>query len=220
MRIAVANVLDHNPHADDVVADILDADADIVVVPESTFSIHVRLSAFYDHAIRVQLYDAALGVYSASRWRPRGVPGLLDESRQQRLEIDGPDGRFVLWAVHLPKPWFVSSGYQMRPGGHARKLDAFIDRFDSETLPVVVAGDTNLTDRGRGYRKLTDRFDDALRGIWGGPTAAKSYLRPLLLRIDHILIPEDWCADGGDRFDLTGSDHRGVRARVGPCREG
>jgi endonuclease/exonuclease/phosphatase (EEP) superfamily protein YafD len=219
VTIAVANVLGHNDRADEVVDDILATHADIVVVPESTFAIHVRLAGRYDHAVRVPLFDVALGVYSNLPISASGnPPGLLDRARQARIEVDGPDGRFVLWALHLPKPWFASVGYQMRPGGHARKLDAYLDRFAAETLPVVVAGDTNLTDRGRGYRKMTARFDDALRGIWGGPTSLKRFLPPLFLRIDHIFMPEGWCADRAGRFDLTGSDHRGVHARVGPCR--
>jgi endonuclease/exonuclease/phosphatase (EEP) superfamily protein YafD len=39
----------------------------------------------------------------------------------------------------------------------------------------------------------------------------------LLLRIDHVFVPGDWCADDGGRFPLTGSDHRGVKVTVGPC---
>lgn len=220
VTIAVSNVLNDNPSPDQVAADIIAVDADIVVVPEATIEVHERLAAAYPNSIRADRRDAAIGVYSRLPIdEPRFVPNLLDRTRQHRVVVDGPDGQFVLWAVHLPKPWLTASGsYEMKPGGHARKLDAFLDAFAAESLPVVVAGDTNLTDRGRGYRKLTDRFDDALGGIWGGPTARKWYLRPLLLRVDHVFMPEGWCADRGMRFDLTGSDHRGVRVRVGPCK--
>jgi endonuclease/exonuclease/phosphatase (EEP) superfamily protein YafD len=106
----------------------------------------------------------------------------------------------------------------MRPGGHARTLSKFVDAIDAETGPVVVAGDLNLTDRGRGYRELTAHLDDAMRGIRGGRTEVKASYRPLLLDIDHILEPPAWCADGARRFHISGSDHRGVTARVGPCR--
>lgn len=220
VSIGVANVLSGNPTPAAVAGDILSADADIAVVPEATSAVHVLLAAAYPYAIRADRRNVAIGVYSRLPISaPRFVPDLLDPTRQQRIEVAGPDGPFVLWAVHFPKPWLIATGgYEMRPGGHARKLDAFLDAFAQETLPLVVAGDTNLTDRGRGYRKMTARFDDALRGIWGGPTARKWYLRPLLLRIDHVFIPEGWCADRGERFELSGSDHRGVRVRVGACR--
>jgi endonuclease/exonuclease/phosphatase (EEP) superfamily protein YafD len=221
VTIAVANMLKRNEHAEAVADDIVAQHADIVVVPEATKAVHDRLAAVYPYSIRADRLDDALGVYSTVPIsEPRVVPGLLPRTRQLRIEVDGPgDDDFVLWAVHLPKPWLVATGgYEMKPGGHARKLDDFLDAFAAETEPLVVAGDTNLTDRGRGYRKLTDRFGDALRTTWGGPTARKSYLRPLLLRVDHVFIPPAWCSDRGHRFDLTGSDHRGVRVRVGPCR--
>jgi endonuclease/exonuclease/phosphatase (EEP) superfamily protein YafD len=218
--IAVANVLAGNAEPQAVVQDIVRRDADVLVVPEATIEIHELLAARYAFAIRADRRNAAIGVYArVPIAAPTFVPGLLDQTRQQRVEVHAPGGDFVLWAVHLPKPWLVGTGgYQMRPPSHARKLDAFLDAFAAEQdLPLVVAGDTNLTDRGRAYRRVTERFDDALRGIWGGPTARKWYLRPLLLRVDHVFIPEDWCADQAHRFPLGGSDHRGVAVRVGPC---
>jgi endonuclease/exonuclease/phosphatase (EEP) superfamily protein YafD len=219
VTIAVANVLQDNVHPEDVVEDILRQDADVVVVPEATLEIHRLLEQHFHWALRAYRFDASIGVYGHIPVRmPEDVRGPLAVTRQLRAVVEGPDGEFVLWAVHLPKPWFVATGgYQLRPGAHARAIDGVLDRVAQEAEPVVLAGDTNLTDRGRGYRKLTAHLDDALRTTWGGPTARKWYLRPLLLRIDHVLVPKDWCADHGHRFALTGSDHRGVRVRVGPC---
>jgi endonuclease/exonuclease/phosphatase (EEP) superfamily protein YafD len=220
ITIAVANALQDNVHPEDVVADIVDQDADVVVVPEATPKMHELLRARFRYALRAHRFDASIGVYgNIPMTMPEDVRGPLDVPRQLRAVLHPPGGReVVLWAVHLPKPWFVATGgYQMRPGQHARTIDALLDRIAREDGPVVLAGDTNLTDRGRGYRRITAHFDDALRTTWGGPTARKWYLRPLLLRIDHVFVPEDWCADGGSRFRLTGSDHRGVRVTVGPC---
>lgn len=188
----------------------------MLVVPEATPALHAELSSAYPHAVR-RVRDEGIGVYARVPVRDLGVVGgLLARSRQLRLEVDAPSGPFVLWAVHLERPWFTTGG-GLRPGGHARKLDAFLDRWDDETLPVVIAGDLNLTDRGRGYRRVVDGRRDAMRGIWGGPTSLKTTVRPLLLRIDHIVVPSDWCSDGQRRFDITGSDHRGVAAEIGPC---
>ena len=219
VTVVVANMLGHNTRADEVTASIIRQAPDIVVVPEASLAVHRRLSAVYPYVVRKDVRHPVLGVYGRYPMEAGQRPNLLDSTRQWRIEVDGPDERFVLWAVHLPKPWFVGAGgYQMRPFGHDAKLGAFLDAFDRETLPVVVAGDTNLTDRGRGYRRVLDRgFDDALRVIGGGVTARKWYLRPLFLRIDHVFVPDDWCAADGARFELPGSDHRGVRVRVGRC---
>jgi endonuclease/exonuclease/phosphatase (EEP) superfamily protein YafD len=93
-----------------------------------------------------------------------------------------------------------------------------LDAIDREELPVVAAGDFNLTDRGRGYRRVADRLTDAMRSSWGAPTSRKLGFLPLLLRIDHVFIPDGWCSDHAHHFQLAGSDHRGVVVRVGPCR--
>jgi vancomycin resistance protein VanJ len=220
LTVAVANVLQDNVHPEDVVDDIVAQHADVVVVPEATPKIHELLAARFRYALRADRYDASIGVYgNVPVTMPTDVRGPLEVTRQLRAVVTAPNGdEVVLWAVHLPKPWFVATGgYQMRPGQHGRTIDALLDRIAEEDGPVVLAGDTNLTDRGRGYRRITAHFDDALRTTWGGPTARKWYLRPLLLRIDHVFVPEGWCADDGGRFALTGSDHRGVEVTVGPC---
>lgn len=222
VTVAVANVLYDNDEPAAAVADILrDAAPDVVVVPEATAAIDELLRQAFPYAER-HADTVALGVYSRMPLRSEGhVPGLLPDRRQQRVIVDAPGRPFVLWGLHLARPWLTTSGsHQLRPGGHARKLDAFLDAFAEEELPVVIAGDLNLTDRGRGYRHLVDGRRDAMRGIWGGRTSVKAAWRPLLLRIDHIVVPSDWCAADQARFDVSGSDHRGVVARVGPCPAG
>jgi endonuclease/exonuclease/phosphatase (EEP) superfamily protein YafD len=131
--------------------------------------------------------------------------------------VNGP-APFELWALHLPKPSLnTDRDSQARPGAHGRTLDRIRHVIREASLPVVVAGDLNLVDRGRGYQMLTADLDDASRSAWGGPTAKRSWLPLLFPRVDHILMPHGWCADRAARFDVTGSDHRGVRARLGPC---
>jgi endonuclease/exonuclease/phosphatase (EEP) superfamily protein YafD len=218
VTVVVANVLTDNPTKGAAAADVLALDADIVVVPEDTAAVHARLAAAYPYARRQQQGGAWLGVYSRLPVTESPPTGIYDPDRYLRLEVGGPTP-FVLWALHLPRPWLFPKGsFQMRPGGHARTLSRFIAAIDGETQPVVVAGDLNLTDRGRGYRKLTAHLDDAMRGIRGARTEIKRSYRPLLLNIDHILEPPAWCADGASRFRIRGSDHRGITARVGPCR--
>ena len=220
VTVAVANVLTENPDPEAAAADILAVDADVVVVPEARPRIHRILSAEYPFSDRDSRFGSWVGVYS--RLPATLLANLpeqldLDGSRYSRVEIGGRRP-FVLWALHLPRPWFTSEGtFQMRPRRHARMLDGVIEAMDTEELPVVAAGDLNLTDRGRGYRRMTRELDDAMRSINGRRTSLKTPFRPLLLRIDHILEPPDWCADRARRFEITGSDHRGVTARIGPC---
>lgn len=219
--IAVGNVSADNPRPADAARDLLRTDADILVVPEDTVPVDVVLSAAYPYVQRFLPGGTSwIGVYSRIPMKALPyVPNLYDPHRYARLRIEAPTP-FVLWALHLPRPWFSPAGsFQMRPGGHARVLSAVIEamRKDAAASPVVAAGDLNLTDRGRGYRKITGLLDDAMRSIRGGRTEIKPSYRMLLLRIDHILEPPGWCADRAARFPIAGSDHRGVVARVGPC---
>ena len=112
-----------------------------------------------------------------------------------RVQVQTPTP-FVLWAVHMPKPRLYPKGtFQRRPGGYARILSSVLDGVSKETLPIVLAGDLHMTDRGRAYDKATAHLDDAMRSIRGGRSEIKSYFRPLLLSIDRILVPPSWCAD-------------------------
>jgi endonuclease/exonuclease/phosphatase (EEP) superfamily protein YafD len=93
-----------------------------------------------------------------------------------------------------------------------------LQAIGAETTPVIVAGDLNLSDRSEGYRWLDDRFDDAMRtGWWAASTYRHGLWRALLLRIDHLFVPEDWCAVDAGTFRVPGSDHMAVEATVGPC---
>jgi hypothetical protein len=120
----------------------------------------------------------------------------------------------------LFRPWIDDSRASISVPDHRRLIRELADLAAAERLPTVVAGDLNLVDRSSGYRLLDDRMRDAVRTSWAGPTSLKGKFLPLLARIDHIFVSEEWCADGGGRFDIAGSDHRGVVATIGPCRHG
>jgi endonuclease/exonuclease/phosphatase (EEP) superfamily protein YafD len=113
---------------------------------------------------------------------------------------------------------FRSGGGKADPTQQRKKLDDLLDAAGAETLPVVIAGDMNMPDRTSSYRAFTDAMHDAVRSGFAWPTSLKWFQAPLLLRIDHIWVSEEWCADDGGSFTLAGSDHRGVNASVGPCR--
>ncbi|MEN3272376.1 MAG: vancomycin resistance protein VanJ, partial [Actinomycetota bacterium] len=138
---------------------------------------------------------------------PTAVSNVLDDHHLLRVVVGG---KLVLWALQQPSDW-------TKPNKTTETVDTLLRQMVEETLPVVLAGDATFSDRGRAYRKLTSRFADAMRGAWGGPTARAALLRPLLLRVDHVFEPDEWCADRAGRFAITGSDHRGVHVRIGPC---
>jgi vancomycin resistance protein VanJ len=147
-------------------------------------------------------------------------PGWPNDFRAHRLEVDAPSGRVVVYLAHLKRPHLgprriVNIRSQLQ--AQRREREALLRSARSEGVPVVVAGDFNTSDRSRPYRRITGRFRDAMRAGWAGPTYVRGAWRPLLLRIDHIFIPGDWCSARPERFALRGSDHRGLAVNVGPC---
>ena len=198
-------------------------DADLVVASELTRFLSRRLSQrFPHHVVLNALYntssdnDPDLGVYSRFRVTPLLAPSWLPG---QRVRVDGPSGPFILYAVHVPQPGFTNGEWRWAFPRRARLIRQLAAAAEGERLPTVIAGDLNATDRGADYRHLTRSFDDAVRTRWAAPTSSKSSLvwRSMLLRIDHILHSPDLCSETGGRLDLPGSEHRGVRARLGAC---
>lgn len=150
-----------------------------------------------------------------SRWPvtllPLPPPLPTDRIMRAALEVEGQ--RVVIYAVHLPNPLHETTFTAQR-----RLLVNLIHAVEAETDPVIVAGDLNLSDRSEGYRLLDQRFDDAMRtGWWAASTYRHGLWRALMLRIDHLFVPEDWCSVGAGTFMVPGSDHMAVEATVGPC---
>jgi hypothetical protein len=192
-----------------------DVGADVLVVVEDNPAIDEALSATYpNHTFTSG--PPGVGVYSRFPVRlldPVGpdLPGL-------RVAVDAPTP-FVLYALHVPRPWWTGSGaYQATADEHHRLVEAVAAAVEREPGPVVLAGDLNSTDRGRDYRLLTGPagLTDAMRDSWTGPTSVTTW-RVFLLRIDHLLVGPGWCGDAARRFALPQSDHDGITATVGPC---
>jgi endonuclease/exonuclease/phosphatase (EEP) superfamily protein YafD len=129
--------------------------------------------------------------------------------------IRAPAGQVVLYAVHALNPAYEYP--------FAQQLD-FVDRVRraalAETMPIVLAGDFNLSDRELGYRELAGSFRDAARAGWAGNTFDQGLWRLFFLRIDYVFVDRSWCAADAHRVDVPGSDHEAVGVTVGPCPKG
>lgn len=216
LRIAAANVLFINTEPVAATSAVIATDADVVVAVELTAATMPLMSAAFPfESSRPELFDEV--VYS--RWPISGarpLPGRL-EGFGVRAVVDRPEGQLVVYGMHFFRPWFDDSRASIPLSVHRDLIGELHELVEGEQLPTVVAGDLNLVDRATGYRKLDASLRDAVRTEWAGPTTLKGKFRPLLARIDHIFVSEDWCARDGGRFEVPGSDHRGVLATIGPC---
>ncbi len=192
---------------------------DVLVVSEMDDGLAAPLSAAYPY----RFWDGnrpGVAVYSRLPFRVTEVTG--PDLAGVRAEVDGPAGPFVLYALHVPRPWYTAQGgFQVTAPEHSRLVDVLARRVAAERLPVVVVGDLNTPDRTGDYNRLLagGGLVDAMRNDWTGPTSVGQWTL-LFPRIDHVLVTGGWCGDNTARPVLAGSDHRAVAATVGRCSEG
>jgi endonuclease/exonuclease/phosphatase (EEP) superfamily protein YafD len=219
VRVVAANVNGNQAREPVVAAELMAQDADVLVVSEINRQLDDLLSERFPH-VRDDRGDGPpeVAVFSRLPLTDLGLPDGLRGQRGARVRVDGPAGPFVLYAMHLDRPRFGPSvGPEVSVRFHRAIVASLRDAAVAEALPVVVAGDLNLVDRSSGYRRLTGDLSDAMLAGWGRPTAYRPIGVPFLPRIDHVLMPTSWCSTRPSVIDLSGSDHRGVGATLGPC---
>jgi len=222
IRVVAANTYGANRRpAAAVAADVLAQHPSLLVVSELSPKVDAALRRSFAHRA-VDLtpgrdHRADVGVYSDFPLTQTDLPSGVSAEHGMRVVVAMPGQRLILYAVHLQKPGVRPSSYEVGFRTHQKLVGRIADAVHAEQEPVLLAGDLNLADRTGGYRRLTGVLDDAMRGGWAGPTSHRDTTRWLFARIDHIFMPEGWCSAGSRTFAITGSDHRGISTRLGPC---
>jgi len=144
-----------------------------------------------------------------------GLPGI-------RVQMSTEQGDVVVYALHVPRAGRGGGVYEVTISEQSAMIDAISNAISEETLPVVVVGDLNITDRNESYRKLTNSLTDGMRqGRWAGPTQVKDVLKTfLLLRSDHLLVSDRLCVARAATERLVFSDDKLIAADVGLCPVG
>ena len=211
IRFAVANVQRDNGSSAHAIEALRAQQPDVVVAiempPGFAAELEQAVGELPHHETRGEL-----GVWARWPVRSQALPTGYPDVRLFRVRIEA-DEPFVLYAFHARNPLYEESFADQR------RLDRLLaTAAEDEGLPVVLAGDFNLSDRAQGYRLLTEPYRDAMRaGTWASDTYDLHVWRALLLRIDHLFVPSEWCVDRAGTFDVPGSDHDGIAATVGPC---
>ena len=211
IRIAAANVLGTNEQLDQAAEGLATRDVNMLVMVEARNGLvaAVQESSAYPYSFE----KGQFGVLSD--WPIEKLP-LDGLGPAVLLEVQRPEGFFELLVVHAPNPLYETTFAEQEA------LATQLARIAQATeLPTIVIGDLNLSDRVQGYRVMTESMRDAMRAnTWPGDTYRLNVWRALLLRIDHLFVPNDWCAADPGTFDVPGSDHRGIEATIGPCPTG
>ncbi len=212
LTLVSANLFWNNTTPDASVETLLAVGADVEVAVETS---PAHRSAFerIDTAHPYSADDDQLVVRSRYPVTAMLDPAHVPPRRILAVTIDAPAGPFVLYAVHALNPLSESTF-----ASQLVWVDRLLRAASREALPVVIAGDFNMSDRQLGYRWMAGEMRDAITaGGWGHTTYSDGIWAPLFLRIDHVFVSPDWCAADGHIVDLPGSDHDGVTVRIGPC---
>jgi endonuclease/exonuclease/phosphatase (EEP) superfamily protein YafD len=183
---------------------------DVLVAVETSqpMRVAIRLSIPAD-------YSAQLGNQIVfARWpvtEPRPILGV-SQATGMRVEVARPGLPFVLYAVHLRNPLYETSF-----SAHAATIERLLQSAQGERLPVVLAGDFNMTDRSTSYRTLDGAMRDAMRSSFAATTYDRWQWALLQLRIDHVFVSDQLCDMDGSTFTVPGSDHDALEVDVGAC---
>ena len=218
LTIVAANLHFQNRTPEAAARAVVARHADVVVVSEGTRRSEPVITRAYPYHASSPPHRDGYSEFVASRFplRTRAVPSVLGQAVVVEVWAPSP---FVLVAVHLPRPGI---GLPLLPGhfsfaAQARAVRAVRSVTNDAELPVVVAGDLNVSDRTATYAHLVAHRRDAMRAGWAGSTFRPFPFDLLVLRIDHVIIDRAWCAARPHRFHPAGSDHEAVQVAIGPC---
>ena len=108
------------------------------------------------------------------------------------------------------------------------EIQGLVQRVEREIMPVIVAGDFNMTDETQDYYRLQKVMQDSLRksGFWFGFTWPHGWELKLLVkssnwrlkypvcRIDYIWYSKHWDAKSSSVVEATESDRLPVAAEL------
>jgi endonuclease/exonuclease/phosphatase (EEP) superfamily protein YafD len=210
-RLLTYNLLRSNLNTEGIIAVIRGADADVVALQEVTplhaAALTAALGDLYPHqALHPQDDFSGQGVLSR-------YPILTDEFWQihlghQRVELELAGGLIALYNTHPIHPFIGGYPDFYRPETRAAEIEALLTRAAAETLPVLLAGDFNLSDQETAYQQITAQYADAYRQVgWGMGFTFPAFSLPLA-RIDYVFhSPAFTPLEAQVEASGAGSDH-------------
>ncbi len=204
---------------------ILEADADVVLLQEVGFTaekvFNFRLAEEYPYvALHPRAWaNAGQGVYS--RYSINADEYWHAENRlnvylgHQRVGLNINDTQVVIYNVHPLHPGMVGLDVSLR----GDDLDTVLERVaeEPEEVPVLVAGDFNMTDFTQDYQRVRDLgYRDAFRDVGMGFGFTFPATLPVqLLRLDYVFYDAQWQATSAAVIrDHGGSDHYPLRVEM------
>jgi len=211
VRIASMTVGGTNADANAILRSVAGSKADLLVVVEPSKKVRAALAK--TDRFPFALTSGPVVVLSSAPVRELPLPKPLPSDFIVRLQIDRPEGAFIVYAVRAGDSLLESTL------NDPLKAQALRDAASDERLPVVLAGDFGFSDRSAEYRLFDGAFRDAMRADANAKSTAATFPWTLMfVRTGFVLTSPAWCAAQTGTFDVTGAQTDGLIASVGPCR--
>lgn len=216
-----ANILYQNPDFSAVATDVLDRDAEVVIINEMTdaaFAVFDEAGVFDRYRTVEYWPDRVFGELIMTRLDVSdsgidniggmGVPWVV-------LDLEGTPAK--VFAIHVGAPKNSGDRHVWR-----RNLDAIGSTVENrDGVAMVFAGDFNSTLWHGPFRRLlarglTDGHDQRGQGLarsWRSPVVPLRWLGPIM-GLDHVLVSDDAYVASIDNVTTPGSDHQGLVTTV------
>jgi endonuclease/exonuclease/phosphatase family metal-dependent hydrolase len=210
VRIASMALDGTKADADAVLKSVAGLKADLLVVVEPSKRVRNAMARTDRYAFA--LTSGQVVVLSSASVRELPLPKPLPSDLIVRLQVDRPDGAFIVYAVRAGDSLLESTL------NDPLKAQALRDAASEERLPVVLAGDFGFSDRSSEYRVFDATFRDAMRADANAQNTATTFPWSLMfVRTGFVLTSPAWCAAQTGTFDVAGAQTDGLVASVGPC---
>lgn len=202
------------------------------IVKKHTKRVFTWLKADYPY----QIGTSAVGILSKYPIVSSEILHLADHREtQQRAIIKFNEQEVVIYNMQATGPWFKRDKilrflkipvYKYSP--RSPEIQDLVQRVEREFLPVIVAGDFNMTDETQDYYRMQKVMQDSFRKSgWGfGFTWPHGWELKLLVkssnlrlnypvfRIDYIWYSKHWGAKSSSVLQATESDHLPIAAEL------
>ena len=223
------NVLFTNTDAAPIVANIRNANPDLIAFQELTHTLEGQLAqelggTYPYHTPLHTGCNAQVTIWSRYPLQVESVEeDVLCRVRSVVLNLDGHRVRVV--NVHgWPYIGIDRESVELGFGWRQEQVECILDNIEGQPESLILLGDLNSTPMHEAYQALSTRLVDSFgEAGWGlghtFPTAGgryRSFPYPgLLVRIDHVFHSRDWKAEATWVGEWDGhSDHRPVIARL------
>jgi endonuclease/exonuclease/phosphatase (EEP) superfamily protein YafD len=236
VKVLSLNLSWHSTKTESLVELLQSETPDIVLLQETTKRNTHKVVPYVEELYPYTFFGNRVGMFSRYPIVEKKMIHLGElEEFQQRVIVDIEGQPVVVYNVQTIAPWIRPQPWigtltipTYEYGDRNLQIADLIDRIHEETLPVIAAGDFNLTDTSQDYRRLQTVMEDAYKQSGYGFGFTWPYGWPLsdlikqinwrlthpLFRIDQIWYSAEWSATSSQVLPPTGSEHLPIEASV------